>query len=416
LEIVGKTLTSFVFVVLLHSLTTHVVRAQPLGFSISDGKDKVEIPIEIHNNLVVVPVTLNGALPLKFVVDTGVRTAILTQKSFSDILNLAYSRKYTITGPGGEKMIDAFVTNNVSLDLPGVTGKGHAMLVLERDYLELRNYLGTDVHGILGYELFSRFIVKIDYDKKLMTLYLPQAFKRKNKFDMVPIYIEDTKPYVFVPVVLKDGVTINAKLLVDSGASHALLLDPGSDEKIHIPAEQVSTSIGRGLGGDIRGKAGRVKSITLGSFHLREVVTNFPDVNSYTDTASVKVFRNGTLGGELLSRFTVIYNFPKEQMFLKKNQQYKKPFHYNLSGITVKSKGSQLDVFEVTEVRIGSVAEKAGILKGDLIQAVNGASAGSLRLQNINSVLNSKPGKKIKIDLTRNGTHLKKEIVLVDQI
>src|SRR5215212_7798064 len=101
---------------------------QPLGFTIADGKSKVEIPIEIHNNLVVVPLVLNGALPLKFIVDTGVRTSILTQKSFTDILNLPYSRKYTISGPGGEKLVDAYITNNVTLELPGVIGRGHAML------------------------------------------------------------------------------------------------------------------------------------------------------------------------------------------------------------------------------------------------------------------------------------------------
>src|SRR5687768_16436632 len=108
---------------------------QPLGFSLADGKTKVTIPIEIHNNLVVVPVILNGTLPLKFILDTGVRTAILTQKTFSDILNLAYTRKYSISGPGGAKVVDAYVTNNVSLALPGVSGRGHAMLVLAEDYL-----------------------------------------------------------------------------------------------------------------------------------------------------------------------------------------------------------------------------------------------------------------------------------------
>src|SRR5688572_23814859 len=112
------------------------VQAQPLGFALNNGRKKVQIPIEIYNNLVVVPVVLNDALPLKFILDTGVRTSILTQKTFSDILNLQYSRKYTISGPGGDKLVDAYVTNNVTIDLPGVSGRGHAMLVLAEDYLE----------------------------------------------------------------------------------------------------------------------------------------------------------------------------------------------------------------------------------------------------------------------------------------
>src|SRR6478736_9571759 len=87
--------------------------AQPLGFTIADGQKRVTIPIEIYNNLVVVPVILNGQMPLKFIIDTGVRTAILTDKELSDFLNLVYSRKYTISGIGGEKLVDAYVTNDV---------------------------------------------------------------------------------------------------------------------------------------------------------------------------------------------------------------------------------------------------------------------------------------------------------------
>src|SRR5690349_18975440 len=221
--------------------------SQQLGFTISDGKSKVEIPIEIHNNLIVVPLVLNGALPLKFILDTGVRTSILTQKSFSDILNLPYSRKYTIAGPGGEKLVDAYITNNVTLALPGVVGRGHALLVLEEDYLELRNYLGTDVHGILGYELFSRFIVKIDYTRKTMTLTLPDKFHPGKKYQEIPMLVEDTKPFVLTSLNLTPTTSMTAKLLMDTGASHGLMLEPSSDERIQVPVNTVSTVIGRGL-------------------------------------------------------------------------------------------------------------------------------------------------------------------------
>jgi hypothetical protein len=71
-------------------------KAQNLGFSLANGQRRVQIPFEIYNNLIVVPVVLNDALPLKFILDTGVRTAILTQKTFTDILNIPYSRKYSI--------------------------------------------------------------------------------------------------------------------------------------------------------------------------------------------------------------------------------------------------------------------------------------------------------------------------------
>src|SRR6187402_1935986 len=110
----GPTLFSRrIFITVFFTLSVSVLLAQqPLGFSLANGRKRVDIPIEVYNNLIVIPVVLNGALPLKFILDTGVRTAILTQKTFSDILNLQYTRKYSISGPGGDKLVDAYVTNN----------------------------------------------------------------------------------------------------------------------------------------------------------------------------------------------------------------------------------------------------------------------------------------------------------------
>lgn len=406
-----------VFVLFFLCLHGHGV-AQVLGFSLPEGKSKVQFPIEIYNNLVVVPVVLNGQLPLKFILDTGVRTTILTEKAYSDILNLPYSRKYTISGPGGEKLVDAYVTNNVSLDLPGVQGRGHAMLVLDQDYLELRNYLGTNVHGVLGYELFSRFIVQIDYSRKILTLMLPERFREKKKYQNLPITIEDTKPYLTVGLKMNDTTSVSAKLLVDSGASHGLYLEEKSHEKITVPQKNIKSIIGRGLGGVITGRIGRIKSIELGKYHVANVITNFPDPNSYMDTLKLSrsVFRNGSIGGELLGRFTVIFNFPGEKIYLKKNSSFRKEFYFNLSGLTLRAKGSRLKDFEVSDVREKSSAQRADVRVGDKILSVNGIVASDLDLNNLNGFFNSKPGRKIVLQIDRNGKKFKTDFRLEDSL
>ena len=393
-------------------------QAQVLGFSLPPGKTRVQFPIEVYNNLVVVPMILNGQLPLKFILDTGVRTSILTERAYSDILNLQYSRKYTIAGPGGEKMVDAYVTNNVSLDMPGVQGRGHAMLVLDQDYLELRNYLGTDVHGILGYELFSRFIIEVDYERKTLTLMLPERFHEKRKYQWLPIQIEDTKPYVTVNLQMNDTTSVSAKLLVDSGASHGIFLETSSNPKIQVPQPNVVSIIGRGLGGVIYGQIGKINSIKLGKYEIPNVITNFPDPNTYMDTlkTSRTVFRNGSIGGEILNRFTVIYNFPGEKIYLKKNSNYKKEFYFNLSGLTIRAKGARLKNFEITDIRENSAAYRAKINVGDRIISVNGVSASDLELNTVNGFLNSKPGRRISLVIERNSVRIKKEFRLEDPL
>ena len=388
-----------------------------LGFNIKEGQHRVTFPIEICNNLVVIPVVLNGQLPLKFILDTGVRTTILTEKSFSDILKLTYGRHYLVAGPGGEKIVEAHITNNVTLDMPGVHGEGHAMLVLEKDYLELRNYLGTDVQGVLGYEVFSRFIVEVDYERKLLTLTSPSFFHAKKKFRSLPITIQDTKPYIQVSVGMNDGTVINAKLLVDSGASHGLMLDPASDKQIVLPENHVSSLIGRGIGGLITGQIARIKSLDLADYQIENIVACFPDPNSYIDTLkSSDVFRNGAIGGEILSRFTTIFSFPDGKLYLKKNSAFAKKFNFNMSGLTLKAKGARLRKYEVTDVRKNSAAEKVGIQNGDEVYSINGLRASDLDLNSVNGYFNSKPGKKIRLELLRNGEMLTKTLELESQI
>jgi PDZ domain/Aspartyl protease len=391
---------------------------QTLGFSLPDGVNRIDIPIEIHNNLIVVPVILNNRLPLKFIIDTGVRTAILTQKVYSDILNLSYTRKYSLSGPGGQKLVDAFITSNVTFDMPGVHGQGHSMLVLQEDYLELKNSMGTDVHGILGYELFSRFVVMIDYEAKKMILMRPENFKPKKSYQALPIRIEDTKPFVELTISVRDSSQMTAKFLVDTGASHGLLIEEDSDKRLRMPDKNISSILGRGIAGIITGKISRTKLLKFGKYELNDLITSFPDDYAYRDSVGSKNFtpRNGSVGGDLLSRFTVIFNFPGEMMYIKKNASFKKKFYYSLSGITLRAKGPKLREYEISDVRTNTTAATAGLKVGDVIVSVNGVSVADYELSYVNNFFNSKPGRKIKVEILRNGEKMKKEFILENQI
>lgn len=408
-------LRSFLFLFLLLPATC----LAQLGFHLKPGQKRVQFPIDVVNNLVIVPVVINGQLPLKFILDTGVRTTILTEKAFSDILNLPYSRHYQVAGPGGEKLVEAYITNDVTLDMPGIHGQGHAMLVLEKDYLELRNYLGMDVQGILGYEVFSRFVVEIDYEARQLTIYAPEFYKPRKSFQVVSIRVEDTKPYVQVPLTLQNGTTLSAKLLVDTGASHGLVLDPTSDPQLVVPEKHVNSLIGRGLAGTINGKIGRIKSIELSSYKLEDVIANFPNPEDYGYPDSLKktdVFRHGAIGGDLLRRFTTIYNFPMGKLYVKKNSSFSRKFNFNLSGMTFKAKGVRLRRFEITDVRKGSGADQADVHVGDELISVNGLPASDYSLNAINQVFDVRPGKKVRVEIMREGKVLKKKITLISEI
>ncbi|MDP4292011.1 MAG: retropepsin-like aspartic protease, partial [Bacteroidota bacterium] len=190
-----------------------------IGFYIPKDGGRVEIPFENYNNLIVINGIMNDRLPLHFIFDTGVHTSIITDKTLSDLIGVKYDRMYTMSGIGEHKQFNVYLANGVSIDFPGLLGRSLNMLVLEEDYLLLKNYLGASIHGILGTDLLLNLVLTIDYENHKLIFQTPQSFKPPRRAISIPIMIHDNKPYILLPVTLLDGTKIDAKLLVDTGAS-----------------------------------------------------------------------------------------------------------------------------------------------------------------------------------------------------
>ena len=383
-----------------------VVNGQRIGFHLEGNRRRVKIPIEIHNNLIVVEVVVNDVLPLKFILDTGVRSNILVDKYYTDLLGVNYSRMITLYGLGRELSVNAYIASNVKLKMPGVTATGQAILVLETDLLQFRNYLGVDIHGIIGYEIFSRFVVGIDYSSEVLTLYDPAHFKKRKKYQTVDLDVIDTKPYIDLHVLLNDTTSMNAKLMIDTGASHALVLNKDSDERINIPEKNIRAKLGRGLTGDIEGNLGRAKALEISDYRLNDVIVSYPDTEMYLDTL-LYAHRNGSIGGEILRKFDLVFDYSSRKLYLKKNFKFKQPFEYNMSGLEVVADGRNLDKFKIEDVREGSPAALAGVLPGDQITDINELSQERLSLSRIFNILNAKEGKRITMSVDRNNRKLK---------
>lgn len=396
---------------IIFALTTQsavsFLSAQTIGFTLKEDAKKIEIPFETFNNLIIVPVTLNNAIPLRFILDTGVQTTILTERTFSDLLNIQYHRKLTLYGADGDKGVDAYVAGNVTLELPGTVGKGQVMLVLEEDYLQLKNYLGENVHGILGYEIFRRFTVKINYDKNILTLYEPEWFKPPKGYTVIPITVEETKPYMMASVALQNNTTTSSKLMIDTGASHSLLLDANSHPSFSLPENRVRCNLGRGLGGDIDGYLGRIENISFDDFTFNEVISSFPDTSRLGE-AFRSTGRQGTLGAGILKRFSVIIDYKSNKLYLKKNKYYKDDFEYNMSGLELVAIGERLNTFVIEDVREDSPADDVGLMAGDTLVKINGMSALNLDLNDLHHIFRSKDGKKIRIKIRREGAVIRK--------
>lgn len=384
-------------------------RGQTFGFKLPPGVKRVTLPFKEYNNLIVIPVTINRTLTLDFIVDTGVQNAILTEKLFADLLRLKYQRKISIAGPGLIDSVTAFISNNIRLGLPdGIEASRSSLLVLEDDYLQLKNNMGAEVYGIIGYELFSRFVVEVNYDQHEITFHNPRYYKKKRYLKKIPITVEKTKPYINTKIEYMDGSRPDSiKLMVDTGASHALLLDPEDDESIIVPKKTILTDLGKGLGGSIDGKMGRVEKYYFGQYVFEDVLASFPDPGVYNKNIK-RGSRSGTIGGDILGRINPIFDYQNEFIYYHKGKRFKKHFAYDMSGMQITAFGPKLQLAVIESVREDSPAYEAGIRKGDIIKRINGDNVKNVSLSHIFSTLRKKEGAKIRLKIVRNGVEMKK--------
>lgn len=371
-----------------------------------DGVNELEIPFEEHSNLIVIPITINGIIKLKFILDTGAESVILTEKVFGDILRLNYVRDITIMGPGLIDSLQAYVATDIRLSIAGgLQGDGLNMLVLKEDYLELNKNLGEEIYGIIGYDLFNRFVINIDYDNKKLTFYRPEAFRPRRSSTVFPMQVHNTKPYLTTSIRQKDK-TDSIRLMVDSGASHALLLDVSHTDEIVLPDKVVPARLGQGLGGEIPGFLGRMNACLIGDYEFNDILVSLPQEGAYLK-AIKRGSRHGTLGGDLLSRFNVTFDYPHEKMYLRKGIHFNDPFEFDMSGLVLAAEGKKLDTLRVAKVREDTPADSVGLKAGDVIIRVNGRHVHSTDISQINALLRQRDGLKIRIVVMRDRKRLK---------
>jgi hypothetical protein len=385
--------------------------AQP-GYELLKDVNKIDIPFEFRNNLILVKVTFSRVFPLQFIFDTGAENSILSKKSVTDILGIPYEREFKIIGSDLKTELTAYLVRGIHLNIENMVAPNHSMLVLKEDYFNFEEMIGIQVDGILGADLFKGLVVKINYERKVITLMKSKAIKQSfGDAAPVPIIIEKNKPYLQTVIRTQNDSLVNVKLLLDTGAMLSLLLNSDTHPGLKPPANTVQGNIGAGLGGFITGHLGRVTSLQLGEFECNEVITNFQSLTDGMDSIKMRG-RNGIIGNEVLSRFLVIIDYPGQKLYLQPNRRYKTEFEFDKSGLVIIATEQGLNKYVVHSVIEGSPAEVAGIMVGDVIKRINSSPASLLTLERMGQIFRKKEGKVTKVVVERGGKRLKFEFTL----
>lgn len=377
---------------------------EKFGFQLSNKRKVSKIPFELQANLIIIPLKINNSDTLHFILDTGVSSIIVTDPACLQKQQLKGVRKVKLAGAGIGGDLEASIILNNTILLGEVTGYRQNIVTLSSDMLKLSEFVGRPIHGIIGYDLFNRFVVTIDFAAHQIIIQNPETYKYKpSKGERFPITIEDNKPYLNMMELVDSSKTLPLKVILDTGAGHAISLDANQSNGIVLPKKLVNAQLGRGLSGIINGKLGRVKQLRIGKYTLQNLVASFPDSSSYKVKAGLSAMnRNGNIGCEFLRRFKITFNYRDSYIVLKtSNKRLKEPFEHNMTGLELMAKGKDYHEFHIEKVEQNSPAEMAGLKEGDRVLFINNKSSQDITITEIYKLFQKGEGKPINFVIKR---------------
>jgi hypothetical protein len=379
------------------------------------GHKKVSIPFRFVHNFIVLDVQLFGVIQAELIFDTGAEHIILFKREYTELLGIEYDKRIPIMGSDLSRRIFALIARNSMVKMMNMPGKPADLLVLEEDYFKLDEMIGSPIAGLVGGGFFKNLVIEIDYRRNRINLHDPAAFKPPADYIALPIKIKTNKPYVNAEASLLNGEVVQVDLLLDTGAGIPLLLHNNSHPSLELPQEYIRGKLGMGLGGFLEGYIGRIEKLKVGSLEFPLVLTSFQDIDEEW-LKDQNRFRNGIVGNQLLSRFHVILDYNRGQMYLKPYKTKQEPFDMDRSGLTILAFGLGLNEFVIRDILENSPGAEAGLLPGDVIVKLQGFPSRYYTLTGISQILQRKPGKKINLVISRDGNTLYKSFTLRDLI
>ena len=367
---------------------------------------KVDIPFSYVNRFIVVDILFNGSLPLKFILDTGAENTILTQKEIAQALNLRFQRKIAVYGADMSQELTAYLVSGIRMDLGAqLVLPNRSMLVLEDDYFRFAEIAGVSIHGIIGSDILRRFVMQINYQRQVVTFYDPNYFQpsREHRSNSLPVSFHRHKPYLQLNTRISAVDSSRTfRFLIDTGASLSLLLHTAADSALTLPNNTLPANIGIGLGGYLQGAVGRISGLQIANQSLTQVIAYFQERSDSLDT-DITFDRDGLLGNQLLERFVLTIDYPRERLYLSPSRQINQRFRFDRSGMSLLATGRDLRTFVVMNIIPDSPADVAGLRSGDVIKSFNGWGSNWLELGTIVGKLMGKPDRRIRLKVYRDG-------------
>lgn len=344
---------------------------------------------QLAGGIIILRATLNN-LPdtLNFVLDTGSGGISL------DTLTALYYRlplepsERTVRGIGGIKPVQYY--KNGTLHFPGLDVDKLDFHI--NDYEILTSVYGMRIDGIIGYSFLRRYIVAIDYDKQLLSVYTPGTFSYPKKGSFL------SPSFASIPVTqhqVQDEKSYLLNLYFDTGAGLCVLMTERlmkDSAFLSKNKKSVNTQV-EGLIGKINMRLTTMKKMRIGKFKFSKV-----PIHVYDDSLNVLGYPTvaGLLGSDLLRRFNLVINYPERLIHLTPNTHIRDAFDYSYTGMNYYFIDGKIII---TEIQQGSPAEQAGLMPGDVIFGIENNFSNNI---NQYKLMLQHPGQKVRILIFRN--------------
>lgn len=346
----------------------------------------------------IVPVRVNDSRVLHCILDTGMPDGVFIMDPAKLAgADVAYAGPVKINGVGPGAASGRIATD-ATLRLADLEFPHQRVIVLDEPG-ELAQ-IGFD--GAIGASIFARYVVQLDFAHDTLTFFDSAGFTPPAG-PAIPLTIANTRPFVDAQVRDSSGEAKAVKLFIDTGASKSLSLNP--EAGVPQPASVVQGVLSSGVGGDRHGAIGRIDALTLGGFTLDRVVCEFPEAGDND--------RDGTIGVDLLRRFTVTLDYPNQRVFLEPNGQFDEPFAADASGLSLWPDASGR--LRVRFVEAESAAGRAGVKVGDVIRTIDGKAFVATELSQVRQLF-KESGKSVTLTLDRDGETIEIKLKLAQVI
>lgn len=296
------------------------------GFSLIGSKKESKVRFKLINNLIVVPIRLNNGRVTRAVVDTGIRSVVLYGRKYRRDLDFTNTRNIKINGLGKGKRQEGQLTVNNVLQIGDVLGEGVGIVSIDKEIpFEILRKHG--VEAILGYQLFSNFIIEIDYLNSEITFRDPRYFSPNDEAYHLDLELIDTKPYITTTLKIKNEHSVlhakEMKLLLDTGAALDMLIYNNSkNAKLFTLNSSKKMAIGQGMNGEIGGYTARSINMDIGNIELTDIVVSLVDRKS-GKKHSKHFGVDGLIGGNVLKKYKVTFDYINGDVYLEKPDFWK---------------------------------------------------------------------------------------------